>query len=108
MFRTSPHPVPALDERQGAGHDVRHDDETVTARPQVPTPTYLSSGPRPTVDAAMAALSDALERTLQEDLAQGMVPLVEHLAVDVVTEDRHAGASHVAVALVLLSYRRAS
>jgi hypothetical protein len=100
MFHTSTHPVPALDGRPG--------DETGAVRPQVPTPTYLSSGPRPTVDAAMAALSDVLERTLQEDLAQGMVPTVEHLAVDVVTEDRHVGGSHVAVALVLLSFRRAA
>ena len=97
MIDTGSRPVPT---------DVGHrDDDVVAARPQVPTPTYFTSGPRATVDAAMAALSDTLERTLQEDLASGMVPTVEHLAVDVVREGEASGAAFVAVALVLLSYR---
>ncbi len=33
----------------------------------------------------MAALSDTVERTLQEDLAQGMLPTVEQMSVSVVT-----------------------
>jgi len=76
--------------------------------PRVPTPTYLSSGPHVSVESAMAALSDAVERTLQEDLAQGMVPTVEQMSLNVVTRATGSTEDFTAVALLLLSYERAS
>ncbi|GED10242.1 hypothetical protein [Cellulosimicrobium cellulans] len=75
---------------------------------RVPTPTYLSSGPRQTVDEAMAALSDAVERSLQEDLAQGMVPTVEQMSVSVVTRPTSSVEDFTAVALLLLTYEHAA
>jgi hypothetical protein len=86
--------------------DARHGDDVVSTRPRVPTPTFLTSGPQETVDAAMAALSDALERSLQEDLASGMVPTVEQLALDVVTEERQSVVTYIATALLLVSFHR--
>ncbi|KON73172.1 hypothetical protein M768_09515 [Cellulosimicrobium cellulans F16] len=76
--------------------------------PRVPTPTYLSSGPQNSVDAAMAALSDAVERTLQEDLAQGMVPTVEQMSVSVVVRPVGSAEDFTAVALLLISYAHTS
>ncbi|WP_265522358.1 hypothetical protein [Oerskovia flava] len=71
-----------------------------------PTPTYFSSGPHATVEQAMAALSDALELALEEDRACGMLPTVEHMSLDVQSEDSSVVLRHTAVALVLISYRR--
>ncbi|MBE9939254.1 hypothetical protein MT994_02900 [Cellulosimicrobium sp. MI9406] len=73
--------------------------------PRVPTPTYLTSGPQASIDAAMAALSDTVERTLQEDLAQGMLPTVEQMSVSVVTRSTGSVEDYTAVALLLLSYQ---
>ena len=80
---------------------------TASDRPRVPTPTYLTSGPMQSVDEAMAALSDALERSLQEDLACGMVPTVEHMTVDVVNDVPGSPKAFTAVALLLISYEHA-
>jgi hypothetical protein len=77
-----------------------------STRPRVPTPTYFSSGPRPSIDAAMAALSDAMERDLQEDLAHGMLPVVEDMALSVSHEGTGKHTTHTAVCLVLLKYER--
>ncbi|MET3977413.1 MULTISPECIES: hypothetical protein [unclassified Cellulosimicrobium] len=76
-----------------------------TRAPRVPTPTYLTSGPQASIDAAMAALSDTVERTLQEDLAQGMLPTVEQMSVSVVTRSTGSLEDYTAVALLLLSYQ---
>ena len=76
-----------------------------THAPRVPTPTYLTSGPQASIDAAMAALSDTVERTLQEDLAQGMLPTVEQMSVSVVTRSTGSVEDYTAVALLLLSYQ---
>ena len=73
--------------------------------PRVPTPTYLTSGPQASIDAAMAALSDTVERTLQEDRAPRRLPTVEQRSVSVVTRSTGSVEDYTAVALLLLSYQ---